>query len=132
MNELKRVFRPEFINRIDEIVVFHSLNREEVAQILEIMIGEVRQRLSDMNISVEFTKSAKDYLIENGYDVKFGARPLRRLIQKEIEDRLAMQILKGKFKTGDKIVVGLRNNKINFRTKDKQQKRKPEPAGVAD
>ena len=132
--ELKRMFRPEFLNRIDEIVVFHSLTRDEVRNILNIMIEEVTERLAEMNITLDFTRSAKEYLIDNGYDIKFGARPLRRIIQKEIEDQLAMEILKGRFKSGDMIVVSIRNGKIYFRArqKDTEKERKPEPAGVAD
>jgi ATP-dependent Clp protease ATP-binding subunit ClpC len=134
ITELKRVFRPEFLNRIDEIVVFHSLTRNEVRNILNIMIEEVTERLAEMNITLDFTRSAKEYLIDNGYDIKFGARPLRRIIQKEIEDQLAMEILKGRFKSGDTIVVSIRNGKIYFRArqKDAEKERKPEPAGVAD
>jgi ATP-dependent Clp protease ATP-binding subunit ClpC len=133
MNELKRVFRPEFLNRVDEIVVFHSLTRDEVRSILQIMILEVKERLFDLDIKIEFTNAAKDYLIDNGYNVKYGARPLRRLIQKEVEDELAMEILKGNFKSGEAIVVGIKNNKIQFRHKKKASKKpEPEPAGVAD
>ncbi len=133
MNELKRVFRPEFINRVDEIVVFHSLTRDEVRIILDMMIEEVRERLVDMNITIELTRSAREYLIDNGYDVKYGARPLRRLIQKEIEDQMAMEILKGRIKTGDTVVISIRSNKLHFRLKEESNKqKKPEPAGVAD
>lgn len=135
LNELKRVFRPEFLNRVDEIVVFHSLTRDEVREILEIMITEVKERLLDMNIELDFTKSAKEYLIDSGYDTKYGARPLRREIQKRVEDSLAMEILKGKFKTGDHITVSIKNGAIHFRKKNvgqKQQEPEAEPAGVAD
>ncbi len=96
MTELKRIFRPEFINRVDEIVVFHSLDRKEVMQILTIMIDEVRLRLLELNITIDVKKSAKEYLIDSGFDAKFGARPLRRAIQREMEDPLSMRILEGK------------------------------------
>lgn len=120
MNELKRAFRPEFINRVDEIVVFHSLSREEVRHILEIELADVQTRLAEKELVLEVTQKAKDYLIDNGYDVKFGARPLRRTIQRSIEDPLAMEILKGRFGEGSHIVVSLRQGKISFRAKAKK------------
>jgi ATP-dependent Clp protease ATP-binding subunit ClpC len=129
MNELKRIFRPEFINRVDEIVVFHSLDRGEVLKILEIMIDEVRLRLLEMNITIKLKKSAKEYLIDRGFDAKFGARPLRRAIQKELEDPLSMQILKGKCTSGSLVTVSVRAEKLSFQVK--QPEKKEEPAGVA-
>ena len=117
MNELKRVFRPEFLNRIDDIVVFHSLAKKEVSAIFDIMMSEVALRLFENNIFIEISKKAKEMLIDKGYDVKFGARPLRRTIQNEIEDQLSMEILKGNFKSGDHILVEYRNDRIKFRKK---------------
>ncbi len=115
MSELKRAFNPEFINRIDEIVVFHSLSQAEVKDILEIMLSEVQTRLMEQGIVIEFRKKTKEYLIEKGYDVKYGARPLRRTIQREIEDPLSMEILKGRFGGGSHIIVGVRRGKVYFR-----------------
>ena len=130
MSELKRFFRPEFLNRVDEIVVFHSLTREEINLIFDIMFREVAERLEERNIHIEITPKAKAYLIDKGYDVKFGARPMRRVIQKEIEDQLSMEILKNRFNEGDTITVGLKGNKINFRLKKKGKKPLPvETAG---
>lgn len=130
MSELKRFFRPEFLNRVDEIVVFHSLTREEINQIFDIMFREVSERLEERNIHIEITSKAKAYLIDKGHDVKFGARPMRRVIQKEIEDQLSMEILKNRFNEGDTITVGLKGNKINFRMKKKEKKPLPvETAG---
>jgi ATP-dependent Clp protease ATP-binding subunit ClpC len=117
MNELKRMFRPEFINRVDEIVVFHSLTKDQLRRILDIMISEVALRLFEMNIYLDISKSTKEYLIEKGYDSKYGARPLRRVIQKEIEDPLSVEILKGRFKGGSAITVSLRKGKIVFMPK---------------
>jgi ATP-dependent Clp protease ATP-binding subunit ClpC len=117
MNEMKRMFRPEFINRVDEIVVFHSLDREQVRSILEIELAEVQTRLSEKEIVLEVTKKAKEHLIDIGFDVKFGARPLRRTIQREIEDPLAMDILKARFGAGSHVVVTVRSGKIGFRAK---------------
>ena len=130
MNELKRLFRPEFLNRVDETVVFHSLEQDEVKRILEILLGEVQTRLAEKEIVLEVTKKAKDYLIENGFDIKFGARPLRRTIQKEVEDPLSMEILKGRFGQGSHIVVSIRNGKIHFRAKNKKQSEAQVPATV--
>jgi ATP-dependent Clp protease ATP-binding subunit ClpC len=130
MSELKRFFRPEFLNRVDEIVVFHSLTREEINQIFDIMFREVSERLEERNIHIEITSKAKAYLIDKGHDVKFGARPMRRVIQKEIEDQLSMEILKNRFNEGDTITLGLKGNKINFRMKKKEKKPLPvETAG---
>ncbi|MBT3272455.1 MAG: ATP-dependent Clp protease ATP-binding subunit [Spirochaetales bacterium] len=128
MNELKRIFRPEFINRVDEIVVFHSLDRKEVLKILDILIDEVRLRLLEMNITIELKKSAKEFLIDRGFDAKFGARPLRRAIQRELEDPLSLQILKGKCPTGSLVTASARNQKLVFHVKAPILKE--EPAGV--
>ncbi len=122
MNELKRTFRPEFINRVDEIVVFHSLNNEQVRSILEILLGDVQTRLAAREIVLEVSKTARALLIERGYDVKFGARPLRRTIQRDIEDPLATEILKGRFQEGDHIVVSTRNDEFTFRKKQKSKR----------
>ncbi len=130
MNELKKMFRPEFINRVDEIVVFHSLDRDQVRSILEIELADVQQRLSEKEIVLEVTKNAKEHLIDVGFDVKFGARPLRRTIQREIEDPLAMEILKTRFGPGSHVVVTLRNDKISFRAKSSKKKKKKEPVSA--
>ncbi|MFW6364003.1 MAG: ATP-dependent Clp protease ATP-binding subunit, partial [Spirochaeta sp.] len=115
MNELRKLFRPEFINRADEIVVFSSLSENELQKILDILLGEVQVRLSDKEIGLEISANARRYLIENGYDPKYGARPLRRLIQREIEDPLAIDILRGRFGAGSRIKVTMRNDKLSFR-----------------
>jgi len=121
LNEMRRAFRPEFINRVDEIVVFQSLNREEVSKILDIMLSEVSLRLLEMNIIMEVKQSVKDYLIDNGYDAKYGARPLRRLISKEIEDPISMQMLEGKCTSGTRLILNMRKGKINFTAKKPEQ-----------
>jgi len=126
MNELRKKFRPEFINRVDEIVVFHSLTKDQLGKIFDIMISEVTLRLLEMNIYLSLSKSARDLLIDKGYDTKYGARPLRRVIQKELEDPLSMEVLKGNLAGGCQLAVEVRNGKINFRIK----KEKPVPAKV--
>jgi len=115
MNELKRRFRPEFINRVDEIVVFHSLTDPQVRNILEILLGELQTRLAQKEIILDVNRPARERLIEIGYDPKFGARPLRRTIQREIEDPLSMEILKGRFGEGSRIIVGVKQGSIAFR-----------------
>jgi ATP-dependent Clp protease ATP-binding subunit ClpC len=132
LNELRRLFRPEFINRVDEIVVFHSLQDQQVRNILDILLGEVQTRLAERDITLEVNRAARDLLITEGYDVKYGARPLRRTIQREIEDPLSMDLLRRRFEEGAHIVVGVRKGKIDFRLKRKQPRNvtPPEEAPV--
>lgn len=121
MNELRLRFRPEFINRVDEIVVFNSLTQNEIRNIVDILLAEVKMRLLEMNIILEVRSSAREYIVENGYDPKFGARPLRRVIQKEIEDPLSMQILQRKCPAGSRVTAGIRKGHLFF-TVDKPEK----------
>ncbi len=118
LGELKRMFNPEFLNRVDEIVVFHSLTREHLRLILEVMVREMQDQLSDQKIGLEVTKEARETLIEQGYDEKYGARPLRRTLQKLVEDPLSVDILKGRFKAGVTVVVDCKDGKtVVFRPK---------------
>ena len=105
MEELRRVFRPEFLNRLDEIVLFHSLGKEELSRIVDIMVRELNDRLADRKITISLTPAAKTRIAEIGFDPAYGARPLRRALQKRIEDALAMRILKGEFPEGDRVTV---------------------------
>ncbi len=114
MDEVKRVFNPEFINRIDEIVVFRSLLREHMLQIVDIVIAEMLHKVEDREIEIELTKSAKEFVVERGFDPVFGARPLRRTIQKYIEDPIAEEILKGKFFDGSQIQVRKKGEELEF------------------
>jgi ATP-dependent Clp protease ATP-binding subunit ClpC len=129
MAEVKRAFNPEFINRIDEIVVFHNLDRTHLSSIFDLMIAEIGTRLAEQNIRLDVTRKAREWLIERGFDPKYGARPLRRLLQKEVEDPLSMEILKGRFQKGCRISVELRAEKIVFRGKENQPK---EPAAPVE
>ena len=115
--EMKRLFSPEFLNRIDESVVFHALSKEELERILDLELGEVQGRLRDQRIELEMRKDAREYLMEKGYDPKYGARPLRRVLQKDIEDPLSLDILKGRFLPGSTVVGYLRDGKLLFRRK---------------
>ncbi|MDO5140529.1 MAG: ATP-dependent Clp protease ATP-binding subunit [Eubacteriales bacterium] len=106
MDEVNRLFKPEFLNRLDEIIVFRPLTRDNIASIADIMLSEVRKRLrAEKNVSMEVTRAAKEFLIDRGYDEKFGARPLRRTVQKYIEDLLADDILDGTIRSGDRVRV---------------------------
>ena len=105
MEELRREFRPEFLNRLDEIILFRSLGREELTRIISIMLRELNDRLADRKITVKVTEPARERLAEIGYDPTYGARPLRRAIQKHLQDPLALLILKGEFREGDSVLV---------------------------
>ncbi|MGH2568708.1 MAG: ATP-dependent Clp protease ATP-binding subunit, partial [Bacteroidota bacterium] len=102
---LKRVFNPEFLNRVDDTLVFHNLEREHILQIIDITAKELLVRMNSMGITVEIAKPAKEFLADKGFDPSFGARPLKRAVQKYVEDPLAEEILKGTFQTGGKIKV---------------------------
>ena len=114
IEELKRTFRPEFLNRIDEIIVFHALNRQHISAIIEIMLKELRQQLAEKRIILEITDAAKELVADAGYDPDFGARPLRRAIQKMIENPLAELILQGKYNDGDTIHIDTKDGELTF------------------
>jgi len=115
IEELKRFFRPELLNRIDEIVVFHPLGKEEMEQIVELFIGRVRKELESRNIRLEVEEPAKRLLAEAGFDPTYGARPLRRTVQRLLENPLASSILRSEFREGDSIVVGEEGGQLKFR-----------------
>jgi ATP-dependent Clp protease ATP-binding subunit ClpB len=102
---LKQVFKPEFLNRIDEVIVFHMLNREHLKRIIDIQLGYLADRLKDRKMHLEFTDKARELIMEQGYDPVFGARPLKRTIQQQLENLLAMELLAGKFTDGDTIRI---------------------------
>jgi len=114
MDELKKSFRPEFLNRVDEIIVFHALNKEHINSIVDLMVKEVSKRLLEQDLHLEATSEAKEVLTQEGFDPDFGARPLRRAIQRLIENPLADEILSGTFKEGDNVLVDAKDNKIVF------------------
>jgi len=110
MSEVKKAFRPEFINRIDEIIVFHQLDENHISQIIDLQIEEIRKRLEERNLDIELTVAAKEFLIKKGYDTTYGARPLKRAIQKYIEDPLALDLLEGIFDDAKKIIADYLEN----------------------
>lgn len=114
MESVKKTFRPEFINRIDEIVIFKNLKREEMLRIVDLMIGEVRTRLSDSQVDLEASQEAKELILEKGYDPKYGARPLRRKIQQIVEDKLADMILEGSLKANSRVLIEVKDSELEF------------------
>lgn len=117
LEELKRAFRPEFLNRIDEIIVFHSLEKDQLKQIVSLMSDQLTKRLKEQHIELELTEKAKEKIAEEGYDPEYGARPLRRAIQKHIEDRLSEELLKGNIHPGQSVVIDVENNDFVVKTK---------------
>ncbi len=118
MDEVKRLFRPEFLNRIDEVIVFHSLTKENIREIVGIMLNQVSKRLQkNIGIELEVSEEAKDYLAGEGFDEAYGARPLRRAIQSKVEDRLAEELLDNKIKYGDHVVVDVTEEVLTFTVK---------------
>lgn len=121
--EMKKAFRPEFLNRIDETIVFAHLSQDEIRQIVDLMLKDLFKRLAERELSIEVTDEVKDHLAKNGYSEAYGARPLRRLIQRKVEDMLAEEILSGKYSAGDTIVLKLIDEKIAFDKKSKRVKK---------
>ena len=131
MEALKKTFRPEFINRMDSVIVFHALNREHIRKIATIELEKVAERLKDRQIILSATDSALEKLAEKGYDPEMGARPLRRVIQIEIEDQLSDELLANKIKDGDHIWIDV-DNEGGFIISDlpEKQPEQEEPLGI--
>jgi ATP-dependent Clp protease ATP-binding subunit ClpB len=111
---LQSHFRPEFLNRIDEIVIFHPLTKEHLAEIVDIQLGRVSRLLAERGFTLEVSEAARDYLADVGYDPDFGARPLKRAIQREMQDALALKLLSGEFHEGDIIRVERGEDGLTF------------------
>lgn len=114
MEELKHSFRPEFLNRIDDIIVFHQLVEEDLHKVVKLMLKSVSERLKDQDINIKFTEEAEKYLAERGYDPSYGARPLRRTITKIVEDKISEEILRGSVHKGDSVLVSVKDNELKF------------------
>ena len=114
--EVKKTFRPEFINRIDEIIVFHQLTEEQLRSIVDLMVNDLKARLAERKLEVELTPEAKSWLANTGYDPVFGARPLRRAIERYVENPLSTRLLKGEFKPGDTVTIDLKDESLTFTT----------------
>ncbi|NQW22681.1 MAG: ATP-dependent Clp protease ATP-binding subunit [SAR202 cluster bacterium] len=132
MEEVKRFFRPEFLNRIDSTVVFHQLTQPEILQIVDLMMNQVRGELGEKEIDLEITEEAKVYLGEKGFDPILGARPLRRLIQNEIEDSLSDEVLSRRLVAGDVALIGMDNGAIKITSKKAKAKAKPKAKAEAE
>jgi ATP-dependent Clp protease ATP-binding subunit ClpB len=117
LTEMRHHFRPEFLNRVDEIVVFHSLTEEDLKKILDIQLGRLRSRLTDRNIDIQLTPTAMTHLAREGYDPVYGARPLKRAIQKELETPIGRRLLAGEIRDGDKVIVDWQDGAFTFSSK---------------
>ncbi|MFO7299952.1 MAG: AAA family ATPase, partial [Actinomycetes bacterium] len=128
--ELKKHFRPEFLNRLDEIIVFHELTMDEIKQIVDLLISRVREQLKNRQLDIVLTDEAKEFLGTKGYDPELGARPLRRAIQRYLEDPLSERVLLGEFSAGMTILVGLdaENQELTFEGISKGDRDRIEPA----
>ncbi len=104
---MRATFKPEFLNRVDDVVIFHRLSLEHIRAIVEIQLGQLRARLAERDIALELSEEALDYLARQGYDPAYGARPLKRLIQKELQGRIALSLLRGDISDGDTVRVGV-------------------------
>ncbi|MBC7251857.1 MAG: ATP-dependent Clp protease ATP-binding subunit, partial [Anaerolineae bacterium] len=111
-------YRPEFLNRIDEVIIFHTLTREHVLQIVDLQMKEIEERLAEQGLSIELTDAAREWLANEGYDPQFGARPLRRTLQRRVENPLALRLLQGEFSAGDVVVVDAGDEGLIFTKKE--------------
>ena len=114
MGDLKHTFRPEFLNRIDDIIVFHKLEEKDLMQIVDLLIRDVNKNLEKMKLSLKLDEKSRKYLVKKGNDLNYGARPLKRVITKEIEDQLSEELLSGNIKSGDDIKITIKDDKLKF------------------
>jgi ATP-dependent Clp protease ATP-binding subunit ClpC len=133
MAEVKNVFRPEFLNRVDLVVVFKALSKTDVLSIVDIELQRVHKQLKDQQITFEISQEAKEWLVDKGYDPDFGARPLRRVIQQSLEDELAERLLGGALKAGGTVTASMENGELKIETTapepapEPEEKKEPEP-----
>ena len=126
LEEVKQYFRPEFLNRIDDTIVFHSLEKEHIQEIVKLLTADMIERLEDMEIEVKITPAATEVIVQEGYDPEYGARPLKRAIQSEIEDRLSEELLAGNIQSGDKVTVGASKGNITVRIRERTNSQEKE------
>jgi ATP-dependent Clp protease ATP-binding subunit ClpB len=117
MAELKTHFRPEFLNRVDDVIIFQSLDENELSQIVEIQIAKLEKRLTQQNLTLDVDAGAKKLLAKEGYDPQFGARPLKRAVQEQLLNPLSMRLLEGEFKPGDRVKVSSNDGELTFAKK---------------
>lgn len=128
--QMKRLFRPEFLNRIDETIIFDALSRETVRDIVSLLMEEIGQRLDEIGISIEMTEKARDHLADTGYHAEYGARPLRRLLQKQVENELSKRLLRAEYSTGDEVLIDFRTKEEGGEDKLVFVRKEPEPIAV--
>mmetsp|Transcript_29960 Transcript_29960/g.72144 ORF Transcript_29960/g.72144 Transcript_29960/m.72144 type:complete len:153 (+) Transcript_29960:2974-3432(+) len=126
MDQVKRQFRPEFLNRLDEYIIFNSLNRDSIKLIVQQSVDQLNKRLKDKNMLLRCTEEAQLYIADIGYDPVYGVRPLQRAVRREIETPMAKALLKGDFKDGDRVVVDIENDRISLRKDGTAAPVKPE------
>jgi len=131
-NALRKAFSPEFLNRVDDMIMFKSLGRPEIHQIIDLELEKLYGRINNLGYKIELTEKAKDFIVDRGYDEKFGARPLKRAIQKFIEDPLAEQIINASLKAGDTILMDLEEGKEELKVTIKKPKAPKKSAGDTD
>lgn len=129
MGEVKNIFRPEFLNRVDEIIVFHALEQSEIDAIAALLLRQVCERLSERGIELEVDPSALNLISKSGYDIQYGARPLRRAIQRMVEDALSEEILLGKIRLGDRVRVIESEGQLSFEPLSRVEQRELVAAG---
>ena len=117
MRALRSTFRPEFLNRIDEVIIFNSLSKEDIAEIAKLMLDDVTERCKNIDISLSFSPKVAELLAEKGFDESYGARPLRRTVMRLVEDKLSTDLLEGKFKAGDNVEADVADGEIVFEKK---------------
>jgi ATP-dependent Clp protease ATP-binding subunit ClpB len=122
---MRDTFRPEFLNRIDEIVEFEPLTRDQIGEIVELQLARLRARLAERGLSLELTDAAKEHLAEAGWDPTYGARPLKRAIQRQVENPLALRLLEGEFEEGDTVRVDVEDGELTF---ERAAQAEPAPA----
>ena len=128
MEAMRTHFRPEFLNRIDDLIIFHTLSREELREIVIIQLQRIEQLLAEQKITLELSRAAQDYLVKVGYDPVYGARPLKRAMQRELENPIATKILENTFAAGDTITIDCVNNELTFHKKDSVELPEPQIA----
>jgi ATP-dependent Clp protease ATP-binding subunit ClpB len=138
MAALRQAFRPEFLNRVDDVIIFHPLSKEQLRGIVEIQLRGLRHRLADRDLRLEVSPAAMDFLAEQGYDPVYGARPLKRTLQRLLQDPLAMRILEGEFREGDTIRVEVGDGELHLirvagpeRVTGKPEPSNPQPAATS-
>ncbi|MDK2945161.1 MAG: ATP-dependent Clp protease ATP-binding subunit ClpC, partial [Mesotoga sp.] len=117
LEEVKRTFRPEFLNRLDEVVVFHQLTKDQIKTIIDILMNDMRKRLNEKHLKLILSEAAQEFLVEEGFNPVYGARPLKRAIQKYVEDPLSEELLRGRFQDGDLITAEVNNRVLIFKKK---------------